>query len=59
MGCGVVGRAFGILIMSLFTNIPIELALSVGLDEVDVSDHTPLPKEVLKYIHVEKIFHFS
>ena len=34
----------------MFTNIPIELALLVvekRLDEVDVSDHTPLSKEAL------------
>ena len=34
----------------MFTNIPIDLALSVvekRLDDVDVSDRTPLPKEVL------------
>ena len=33
-----------------FTNAPIDLALSVvekKLDEMDVSDHTPLPKEAL------------
>ena len=37
-------------LVSLFTNVPIELALPVvekRLDEVDVSDHTPLPKEAL------------
>ena len=36
-------------VVSLFTNIPIGLALSVEkrLDEVDVSDHTPLPKDKL------------
>ena len=37
-------------VVSLFTNVPIELALSVvekRLDEVDVSDHTHLSKEVL------------
>ena len=37
-------------VVSLFTNIPIDLALSVvekRLDEVDVSDCTPLSKEVL------------
>ena len=37
-------------VVSLFTNVPIELALSVvekRLDEVDVSDHTPLSKEAL------------
>ena len=37
-------------VVSLFTNVPIELALSVvekRLDEMDVSDHTPLSKEVL------------
>ena len=37
-------------VVSLFTNVPIELALSVvekRLDEVDVSDNTPLPKEAL------------
>ena len=37
-------------VVSLFTNALIELALSVvkkRLDEVDVSDHTPLPKEAV------------
>ena len=37
-------------VVSLFTNAPMELALSVvkkRLDEVDVSDHTPLLKEAL------------
>ena len=37
-------------VVSLLTNIPIDLALSVvekRLDDVDVSDHTPLPKEAL------------
>ena len=37
-------------VVSLFTNVPIGLALSVvekRLDEVDVSDHTPLPKDEL------------
>ena len=37
-------------VVSLFTNVPIDLALSVvekRLDDVDVSDRTPLPKEAL------------
>ena len=37
-------------VVSLFTNVPIDLALSVvekRLDDVDVSDRTPLSKEVL------------
>ena len=37
-------------VVSLFSNVPIDLALSVvekRLDDVDVSDRTPLPKEVL------------
>ena len=37
-------------VVSLFTNVPIDLALSVvekRWDDVDVSDRTPLPKEVL------------
>ena len=37
-------------VVSLFTNVPTGLALSVverRLDEVDVSDHTPLPKDEL------------
>ena len=37
-------------VISLFTNVPVDLALSVvekRLDEVDVSSHTPLPKQEL------------
>ena len=37
-------------VVSLFTNVPIDLALSVvekRLDDVDVSDRTPLPKVAL------------
>ena len=37
-------------VVSLFTNIPIDLVLSVAekrLDDVDVSDRIPFPKEVL------------
>ena len=37
-------------VVLLFTNVPIDLALSVvekRLDDVDVSDRTPLPKEAL------------
>ena len=37
-------------VVSLFTNVPVELAISIvekRLDEVDVSDHTPMTKEML------------